>query len=80
MTAHRDGWVPLEVGERHTCVCGTVTVGRIGPRGGKTWLWAVAGEQRCSKDCAEARDLHAMDMAQGEYEADLGEAMYGGDL
>lgn len=72
-----DGLVMLEIGERHTCVCGAVTVGRIGPRGGQTWLYRKDGVLRCRRDCQVARDLDDMDAGRGEHEAALGEEMFG---
>jgi hypothetical protein len=50
-------WTPVEVGDEARCAlasCGKVTVGHVGKRGGKTWVWMTPdGSKVCSPHCAK---------------------------
>lgn len=66
-------WSAVERGELFTCPeCCKEVVGTIGPKGGKTWAWALPdGTRLCSKGCAAIRhDRDAIDNADDDMKVD----------
>lgn len=67
-------WSPLELAELFRCRCGKEIVGKVGPRGGRTWIWRLSdGTLVCSDRCPSIAQDEAdriNDEMRGEQQAD----------